>query len=86
MLMKLTALLICIGGLLHFTSGQVNPELYKTLRSEFNETNAYNTVAFVEQRWRLPGNSGFNESIYHVEQILKMPASRRKSRVKQMVH
>lgn len=48
-----------------------NDALYKTLRSEFNEANAYNSVAFVEQYWRLPGNKGFNESIYHVEEILK---------------
>jgi aminopeptidase YwaD len=48
-----------------------NEALYKTLRSEFNESNAYNTVKFVEQYWRLPGNKGFNESIFHVEEILK---------------
>jgi aminopeptidase YwaD len=40
-------------------------------RKAFNKSNAYETTAFVEQRWRLPGNKGFNESIYHVENILK---------------
>jgi aminopeptidase YwaD len=40
-------------------------------RKAFNKSNAYETTAFVEQRWRLPGNKGFNESIYHVEEILK---------------
>lgn len=44
---------------------------YILLRNEFNEQNAYKTVAFVEQRWRLAGNTGFNESIFHVENILK---------------
>ncbi len=44
---------------------------YKSLRQEFVADNAYQTVAFVEQRWRLAGNSGFNESIYHVESILQ---------------
>jgi aminopeptidase YwaD len=40
-------------------------------RKAFNKSNAYETTAFVEQRWRLPVNKGFNESIYHVEEILK---------------
>ncbi|WMW81528.1 M28 family peptidase [Undibacterium cyanobacteriorum] len=54
------------------TSAQAHFEpLYEQLRQEFNATNAYNTVAFVEQRWRLAGNAGFNESIRHVEKILQ---------------
>ncbi|PST84623.1 peptidase M28 [Pedobacter yulinensis] len=35
-------------------------------RAGFNEKNALQTTAYVEQRWRLPGNTGFNESIQHV--------------------
>ncbi len=46
-------------------------EYYKSLRREFVADNAYKTVAFVEQRWRIAGNSGFNESIYHVEKVLQ---------------
>jgi aminopeptidase YwaD len=44
---------------------------YIQLRSTFNKENAFETVAFVEQRWRLAGNTGFNESIYEVEKILQ---------------
>ncbi|WP_205508782.1 M28 family peptidase [Longitalea arenae] len=44
---------------------------FKILQKTFDEQQAYNTVWFVEQRWRLAGNSGFNESIYHVEKILQ---------------
>lgn len=44
---------------------------YKELRKAFNEKNAFNSVAFVEKYWRIAGNSGFNESIYHVEKILQ---------------
>lgn len=44
---------------------------FKLLENTFDEQQAYNTVWFVEQRWRLAGNSGFNESIYHVEKILQ---------------
>lgn len=44
---------------------------FKILQKCYNEQQAYNTVWFVEQRWRLAGNRGFNESIYHVEKILQ---------------
>src|ERR1043165_3085578 len=44
---------------------------FNLLEKTFDEQQAYNTVWFVEQRWRLAGNSGFNESIYHVEKILQ---------------
>ncbi len=37
----------------------------------FQAGNALNTVAFVESRWRLAGNTGFSESIHLVEQQLK---------------
>ena len=55
-------------------SAQSDPLLkkyYETVRSSFLEQQAYETVAYVEQRWRLPGNTGFNESIYYVENLLK---------------
>lgn len=44
---------------------------YPLLRKEFIEANAYQTTAFVEKRWRVPGNSGFTESIYEVEKTLQ---------------
>ena len=44
---------------------------YSLLRNTFTAHNAFETVAFVEQRWRIAGNTGFNESIYHVEKILQ---------------
>ncbi|HCL06706.1 MAG TPA: peptidase M28, partial [Chitinophagaceae bacterium] len=56
------------------SSAQSDPTLkkyYEQVRSHFKEEAAYKTVAYVEQRWRLPGNTGFNESIYYVEDILK---------------
>lgn len=48
----------------------VTDAYYPLLRNLYNGTNAYNTVAFVEKYWRIAGNTGFNESIYHVEKIL----------------
>src|SRR5215468_9239926 len=44
---------------------------FTVLRSQFNSNNAYETVRYVEQRWRLAGNTGFNESIFYVEKILQ---------------
>jgi aminopeptidase YwaD len=46
-------------------------DYYPLLRKTFNDTNAYKTVAFTEQRWRIAGNTGFNEVIYYVEKILQ---------------
>jgi aminopeptidase YwaD len=44
---------------------------FNLLRKQFVADNAYKTVGFVEQRWRVAGNNGFNESIYYVEKILQ---------------
>jgi aminopeptidase YwaD len=57
-----------------FLFAQTDPLLnkyYEETRKAFKENNAYETVAFVESRWRIAGNKGFNESIWHVENILK---------------
>ena len=44
---------------------------YTDLRNEFAAGRAYETTGFVEKRWRLAGNRGFDESIFYVEEILK---------------
>jgi len=44
---------------------------YPLLRNSFVEANAFKTTVFVESRWRVPGNSGFNESIFEVEKTLQ---------------
>ncbi len=46
-------------------------DYFKLTRAGFNEKNAYATTAFVEQYFRVPGNTGFNASIHYVEDILK---------------
>ena len=46
-------------------------QYFKLTRAGLQEKNAYATTAFVEQFFRLPGNKGFDASIYHVESILK---------------
>ncbi len=57
-----------------FSLSQQDPVLRKYFyeaRKAFKENNAYQTVAFVEKRWRIAGNKAFDESIYYVEDILK---------------
>lgn len=56
---------------LHANAQNQKAEYFKLTRAGFNEKNAYATTAFVEQFFRLPGNKGFDESIYKVEEILK---------------
>ena len=53
------------------TFSQSTGEYFKLTRSGFNAENALSTTSYVEQRWRVPGNTGFNESIFYVEKILK---------------
>lgn len=45
--------------------------LFALVRPEFSGDRALSTVAFVEQRWRWPGNRGFDESIDHVADQLR---------------
>jgi len=45
--------------------------LFALVRPEYSGERALTTVAFVEQRWRWPGNRGFDESIDHVANELR---------------
>jgi hypothetical protein len=45
--------------------------LFSVVRPAFSGDRALTTVAFVEQRWRWPGNRGFDESIDHVAEQLR---------------
>ncbi len=66
---KISALLLVVIPTLLFAQSQKQNYLQLT-RKGLNEQNAYNSTAFVEQYFRLPGNKGFDASIHHVEQIL----------------
>jgi hypothetical protein len=63
-------LLLSVGSFAQRASSQ-EKQFFRLLREQFVAGNAYQTVAFVEQRWRLAGNTGFNESIFYVEKILQ---------------
>jgi aminopeptidase YwaD len=67
----LLLLLLTAAPLVQAQSSPKEKKYFKLLQKAFNEQNAYNTVWYVEQRWRLAGNTGFNESIFYVEKILQ---------------
>ncbi|MES2277077.1 MAG: M28 family peptidase [Bacteroidota bacterium] len=67
----LALLALSAGGVYAQKNSTVVDGYYPVLRKAFVEANAYKTVTFVEKRWRVPGNSGFNESIYEVEKTLQ---------------
>lgn len=41
------------------------------LNAEYSGETAHRTTEYVSERWRLPGNAGFDSSIYYVERILQ---------------
>lgn len=41
------------------------------IRAEYSGANALRTTDFVSEQWRLPGNPGFDTSIYFVKQLLE---------------
>lgn len=69
-ILLLVLILVCSGSIAQQASSR-EKKYFKILRSQFVADNAYQTVAFVEQRWRIAGNAGFNESIFYVEKILQ---------------
>ncbi|MET0570185.1 MAG: M28 family peptidase [Pedobacter agri] len=69
--MKIKILFALFSAGLTTYAQNTTQEYFKLTRSGFNEKNAYETTAFVEKYFRVPGNSGFNASIYYVENILK---------------
>lgn len=65
-------ILLLAGAIASPALAQNNADNYfKLNRAGFNQKNAYTTTGYVEQRWRVPGNTGFNESIFYVEKILQ---------------
>ncbi len=41
------------------------------INQEFTGDLAFETTSFVEKYWRVVGNTGFNKSIYKIEEELK---------------
>ena len=76
--MKIKAILTSLALVLSFISfGQkaplkpiINP-YFKLVRPQFTGDIAYETVAFVEQYWRIAGNTGFNNTVYRIAERLE---------------
>lgn len=68
---KILPLFLLLVNFETLVAQQAFKKQYVDLRKEFSAENTHTTTAFVEQRWRLAGNKGFDESIYYVEKILK---------------
>ena len=49
---------------------QVSP-YFSMVDNEFDQEQAFSTVAYVEKYFRVVGNEGFNNSIHYVEELLK---------------
>jgi len=62
--------LLLFAGITSYAQTRID-ENFKLTRAGFNDKNAYQTTAFVEKYFRVPGNTGFNASIRYVENILK---------------
>lgn len=50
---------------------KITDPYFKLVRPEFKGDLAYETVAFVEQYWRVAGNTGFNNTVYQIAEKLK---------------
>lgn len=48
-----------------------NESYFDIVRPLFTGNKAYETTAYVEQFWRVPGNTGFNKSIYRIIENLE---------------
>lgn len=62
-------LLIC-GCLLEAQESTVD-DYFELIRPEFTGKLAYETTDFVEDYWRVPGNTGFNKTVFRIEEKLK---------------
>lgn len=50
---------------------KVTDPYFKLVRPEFKGDLAYETVGFVEQYWRIAGNTGFNNTVYRIAEKLE---------------
>ncbi|MES2003235.1 MAG: M28 family peptidase [Bacteroidota bacterium] len=66
----LLSIMVCVALLATAQRGRID-SYYPLLQKNFSGDNAYQSVGFVEKYWRIAGNTGFNESVYHIEKILK---------------
>ena len=64
-------LILIQSQLYSFQYQNFSKSYYEMIDQTFDQKAAFETVKFVEQFWRVPGNSGFDKSIYNVANQLK---------------
>ncbi len=69
--MRMRVFLVFLCAVFSSVYAQSSGHFFSAVRKEIKGERAFETVAFVEKRWRVVGNAGFNESIYHIEEKLK---------------
>lgn len=73
MIKKTTLILSIFALILSSCKAQTNStdSYFDIVRPLFTGNKAYETTAYVEQYWRIPGNTGFNNSIYRIIENLE---------------
>lgn len=71
--MKKTTILFCLVTTLGCSQKpeEKTPNYFEIVRTEFTGELAYKTTGFVEQYWRVAGNTGFNKSVYWIADHLE---------------
>ncbi len=70
MMIRAITLLLLLWMIRFLPAQPIIDSHFELVRGEFSGENAYATTSYVEQYFRLPGNSGFDSSIYYVQNIL----------------
>lgn len=74
MLQRLVSILLALSltaSLFAQSDSSIIEKYLDLVNNHFEGERAYTTTHFVSEQWRLPGNHGFDTSIYYVQQILK---------------
>lgn len=62
---------ISIGCKKESVTSQSTVDYFELVSPEFSGDTAMETTAFVEQYWRVAGNTGFNATVYHIQEKLE---------------
>ena len=63
--------LLFLNLAISFAQGKNTDAYFELFRPLYSGEMAYETVAFVEKYWRVPGNTGFNKTVYRIAEKLE---------------
>jgi len=64
-------ILLFLNLAISFAQGKNTDAYFELFRPLYTGEMAYETVAFVEKYWRVPGNTGFNKTVYRIAEKLE---------------